>query len=66
MQPHGQCETSVDAGRNHTALKLAESGRLRARSLAARGLAAVLITFAALFALPLQAQAQTIVPPTGA
>ena len=40
-----------------------DPGRLRARSLAARGLAAVLFAaFAALLALPLQAQAQTIVP----
>ena len=62
MQPHGQFDTSVDAGRNETALKRVEPGRVRARSLAARGLAAVLITFAALLALPLQAQAQTIVP----
>ena len=59
MQPRGQCETSVDAGRNETVLKRADPGRVRVRSLAARGLAAVLITFAALLALPLQAQAQT-------
>ena len=40
-----------------------DPGRLRVRSLAARGLAAVLLAaFAALLALPLQAQAQTIVP----
>ena len=40
-----------------------DPGGLRARSLAARGLAAVLLaTFAALLALPLQAQAQTTVP----
>ena len=40
-----------------------DPGGLRARSLAARGLAAVLLAaFAALLALPLQAQAQTAVP----
>ena len=59
MQPHGKFDTGVDAGRNHTAEKKAEPGRSRVRLLAARGLAAVLITFAALLALPLQAQAQT-------
>ena len=59
MQPRGQFETSVDAGRNETALKIAKPGRVRVRSLAARGLAAVLLAaFAALLALPLQAQAQ--------
>ena len=62
MQPHGKFETGVDAGRNDAVLKLAEPARVRVRSLAARGLAAVLITLAALFALPLQAQAQTMVP----
>ena len=63
MQPHGKSDTGVDAGRNHAALKIAEPGRLRSRPLAARGLAAVLLaTFAALLALPLQAQAQTAVP----
>ena len=35
MQPHGQCETSVDAGRNETALKRVEPGRVRVRSLSA-------------------------------
>ena len=60
MQPHGKSDTGVDAGRNHTALKIAEPARSRVRSLAARGLAAaVLVFFAALLALPLQAQAQT-------
>ena len=57
MQPHGQFDAGVDA-----ALKRAEPGRpgrLRVRSLAARGLAVVLLAaFAALLALPLQAQAQ--------
>ena len=51
-QPRGQFDTGVDAGRNDAALKRAElgrPGRLRVRSLAA---------FAALLALPLQAQAQ--------
>ena len=60
MQPHGKFDTCVDAGRNETALKRAEPGRVRVRPLAARGLAAVLITFAALLALPLQAEAQTV------
>ena len=62
MQSHGKFDTGIDAGRNHTALKIAEPGRSRVRLLAARGLAAVLITFAVLLALPLQAQAQTAVP----
>ena len=62
MQPHGKFDTGIDAGRNDAAEKKAEPARSRVRLLAARGLAAVLITFAALFALPLQAQAQTIVP----
>ena len=56
-------DTGVDAGRNDAALKRAEpgrAGRLRVRSLAARSLAAVLlVAFAALLDLPLQAQAQT-------
>ena len=65
MQPRGQFETSVDAGSNETALKRAEPGRSRVRLLAARGLAALLLVFfAALLALPLQAQAQT--PPCDA
>ena len=60
MQPHGQFETSVDAGSNETALKRVEPGRGRVRSLSACSLAAVLLVFfAALLALPLQAQAQT-------
>ena len=66
MQPRGPLDTDVDARRNGTARMRAEPGRpgrSRARSLAARGLAAVLLaTFAALLALPLQAQAQTLVP----
>ena len=61
-QPHGQFDAGVDAGRNDAALKRAEPGRpgrLRVRSLAARGLAVVLLAaFAALLGLPLQAQAQ--------
>ena len=68
MQPHGKFDTGVDAGRNHAALKIAEPARSRARPLAARGLAAVLIlAFAGLLALPLQAQAQktTFVSNTG-
>ena len=60
MQPHGKFDTGVDAGRNHTALKMAEPARSRVRLLTACGLAAaVLVFFAALLALPLQAQAQT-------
>ena len=60
MQPHGKFDTGVDAGRNHAALKIAEPARSRVRLLAARGLAAVLIlALAALFALPLPAQAQS-------
>ena len=66
MQPRGPLDTDVDARRNGTARMRAEPGRperVRARSLAARGLAAVLLAaFAALLALPLQAQAQTLVP----
>ena len=63
MRPHGKLDTGVDAGRNETALKIAEPGRVRVRLLAARGLAALLLAaFAALLALPLQAQAQT--PPS--
>ena len=64
MRPHGKLDTGVDAGRNDAVLKIAEPAHSRVRLLAARGLAAVLITFAALFALPLQAQAQT--PPCDA
>ena len=63
MRPHGKLDTGVDAGRNETALKIAEPGRVRVRLLAARGLAALLLAaFAALLALPLQAQAQTPPP----
>ena len=60
MQSHGKSDTGVDAGRNDAVLKRAEPARSRVRLLAARGLAAaVLVFFAALLALPLQAQAQT-------
>ena len=68
MQPHGKFDTGVDAGRNHAVLKMAEPARSRARPLAARGMAAVLIlAFAGLLALPLPAQAQktTFVSNTG-
>ena len=59
----GPVDTGVDAGR--TALKRAEPGRpgrVRVRSLAARTAAVLLAAFAALLALPLQAQAQVNVP----
>ena len=66
MQPRQPLDTDVDARRNGTARMRAEPGRpgrVRVRPLAARGLAAVLLAaFAALLVLPLQAQAQTIVP----
>ena len=66
MQPRGPLDTDVDARRNGTALMRAEPGRpgcWPARSLAERALAAVLLAaFAALLALPLQVQAQTLVP----
>ena len=66
MRPHGKFDTGVDAGRNHTALKRAEPARSRVRLLAARGMAALLlVVFAALFALPLQAQADTLVSNLG-
>ena len=62
MQPHGKSDTGVDAGRNDAALKMAEPAHSRVRLLAARGSAALLlVAFAALLALPLQAQAQTAV-----
>ena len=57
----GPVDTGVDAGR--TALKRAEPGRpgrVRVRSLAARAAAVLLAVVAALLALPLQAQAQTV------
>ena len=61
MQPREQFDTGVDAGRNDAALKRAEpgrAGRLRVRT--ARSLAAVLlVAFAAILALPPQAEAQT-------
>ena len=64
MRPRGQLYTGVDAQRNSTALKRAEPGRpgrSRIRSLATRGLAVVfLVAFAALLALPQQAQAQAV------
>ena len=66
MQPRGQCDTGVDAGRNETARKRAEPGRLRGRCLAARGLAAgLLVAVAGLLALPLQAQAKILVSNVG-
>ena len=65
MQPRGQFETSVDAGRNETALKIAKPGRVRVRSLAARGLAAgLLAAVAGLLALSPQAEAQVNSVPT--
>ena len=67
MQPHGKSDTGVDAGRNHAVLKIAEPARSRVRLLAARGLAVLILAFAGLLALPLQAQAQktTFVSNTG-
>ena len=66
MQPRGQFDTGVDAGRNETARQRAEPGRpgrVRVRSRAARRLAAVpLAAFAVLLALPLQAQAPNSAP----
>ena len=57
MQPRGQCGANVDAGRR---AEPGRSGRVRIRSLAARGLtAALLAAFAALLAQPLQAQTVT-------
>ena len=64
MQPHGQFDTSVDAGRNDDALKSSEPGRpgrLRLRFLAAHGLTAVLlVAVAALCVATVSAQAQTV------
>ena len=70
MQPLGRLDTGVDVERNDTALMRAEPGRqgsLRVRSLVARALTAVLfVAFAALPALPLQAQTvTTLVSNTG-
>ena len=71
MQPRRQFETGVDVGSNVTARTSADAGRpgrLRGRCLAARGLAAgLLVAFAALLTLPLQAEAQktTFVSNTG-
>ena len=64
MQKREKFDAGVEAGRNDAALMIAEPGRpgrSRLRLLAARGLAAVLlVAFAALLALPSQAQAQTV------
>ena len=64
MQKRGKFDTGVEAGRNDAALMIAEPGRpgrSRLRLLAARCLAVVLLAvFAALLALPSQAQAQTV------
>ena len=63
MRPHGQFNKGIDARRNDTGLRRAEPGRpgrLGVRPLAARILTAVLLAaFAALLALPAQAQAVT-------
>ena len=67
MQPRGQFDTGIDAGKNKSIVRRAEPGqpaRLGVRSLAARGLAAVLL--AALLALPSQAQAQALTLSIGA
>ena len=65
MQPRGQFYTVVDAGRKDAGLKRADPGRPGRGRL--RPLAAGLAAFAALLALPLQAQAQktTFVSNTG-
>ena len=64
MKSRRQFDSGVDASRNDTALKRAEPGRLRVRSLVARGLTVVLLAaFAALLAPPPVVQAQTAVPP---
>ena len=70
MRPHGQFNKGIDARRNDTGLRRAEPGRpgrLGVRSLAARVLTAVLLAaFAALLALPAQAQTiTTLVSNTG-
>ena len=64
MQPREQFDTGVDTGRNDAALKRAEPGRPGRTTVftprTARSLAAVLlVAFAAILALPPQAQAQT-------
>ena len=63
MRPYGQFNKGIDARRSDTALRRAEPGRpgrLGVRSLAARVLTAVLLAvFAALLALPAQAQGLT-------
>ena len=57
MQLRRQFAKGVDAGRGDTALKRAEPRRSRVRSFVTRGLTAVLLAaFAALLALPVQAQ----------
>ena len=63
MRSHGQFNKGIDARRSDTALRRAEPGRpgrLGVRPLAARILTAVLLAaFAALLALPAQAQELT-------
>ncbi len=64
MQPREQVDTGVDVGSNETAPARTSAdpgrpGRGRVRPLAAARAAAFLAAFAALLALPLQAQAQT-------
>ena len=66
MQPREQGDTGVDVGSNEIARARTRAdpgrpGRLRGRCLAARAAAGLLVAFAALLALPLQAQAQTVV-----
>ena len=64
MRPYGQFNKGIDARRNDTGLRRAEPGRpgrLGGRSLAGRVLTAVLLAaFAALMALPAQAQTTAI------
>ncbi len=61
MQPRGQVDTGVDVGSNETAHERTSADPGRPGRGRLRPLAAGLVAFAALLALPLQAQAQTVV-----
>ena len=66
MQARGQFDTRIHGGRNRRALMRAEPGRpARLRIKALPPVGAILLAFAALLALPLQAQAQTLVSNVG-